>query len=329
MKNNDILISVVMSVYNGAEFIRETIDSVLNQSHTNFEFMITDNASQDDTVSIINSYNDKRIRLFVNDVNKGYVVNLNNMIRKSSGKYIVRQDADDIIMKAKFSKLVDYMEAHPNVGACGYYVNVFGSNKGKIRQELSNDKIRAAMLFENQMDSLSMVRTSMFRDGVEYNEKFIPAEDYELWYEIMKKAELVNIPEFLLDYRLHGNNTSIEKKEIGEKNRLQVQCLIFKYLFTIDMDCDMKKTFEVLYNDNKTISVNIDFLITCLERLSQFPFNVGEINRNCFLYYLTRRWFIFCLKNKPKGWLSLLTKPNFVRIQFLFYFLYSMVQKKI
>ena len=91
-----------MSVYNGAEFLRETIESVLKQTYTNFEFIIADNASTDETVSIIRSYNDSRIKLTVNEKNKGYVVNLNSMIKEATGKYIIRQDADDIIREKKF-----------------------------------------------------------------------------------------------------------------------------------------------------------------------------------------------------------------------------------
>lgn len=319
-------ISVIMSVYNGADFLRETIDSVLSQSYGNFEFLITDNASTDDTVCIIKSYNDNRIKLTMNNTNKGYVANLNTMIKGATGKYIVRQDADDIIRKNKFKKLVDFMEKHSSVGACGYYVNVFGSVKGKIRQELENTKIRAAMLFENQIDSLAIFRTVLFKEGnIRFEEDFIPTEDYKYWFEAMKSSELANIPYFLLDYRVHGTNTSIEKKELGDRNRLRVQMEIFEYLFNQKMSDEIRNVFNILYSLDNCSKDMFPEYITCLEKIASFAKDGKEIDEETFLYYLARRWFVFCFHNK----IFMFFKPNFIALRHFIKFIFSLLRKKI
>ncbi|MGI5090980.1 glycosyltransferase family 2 protein [Treponema socranskii] len=319
-------ITVIMSVYNGAEFLRETIESVLKQTYTNFEFIITDNASTDETVSIIRSYNDSRIKLTVNEENKGYVANLNSMIKEAAGKYIIRQDADDIIRKNKFEKLFEYMEAHPSIGACGYYINVFGAYKERIRQELDNKKIRAAMLFENQMDSLSIIRASLFKDyDLSFEEGLIPAEDYKFWFEVMKHSELANIPCFLLDYRIHGTNTSIEKKEQGDRNRLEVQLQIYEYLFNQKITEETKEILKLLYISNNCSEGVYRKIIVWLEQIACFAKNGKQIDEETFLYYMARRWFIFCIHNKKLYF----RKPKFVKLAQLLRFIYDLLRKKI
>lgn len=327
MNNEAIKISVIMSVYNGAQFLKETIESVLKQSYCNFEFLITDNASTDDTVKIIRSYNDERINLTINEENKGYVANLNSMVKRAAGKYIIRQDADDIIRKDKFAKLVGFMEAHPSVGACGYYVNVFGSSKGKIKFELDNKKIRAAMLFQNQMDSLSIIRSTLFSiSSLQFEESYIPTEDYKFWFEVMKTTELANIPYFLLDYRIHGTNTSIEKKEQGDRNRLQVQTEIFEYLFDCKITDEQKDAIKALYSSGDQLRDNeCKKIISVLEKLAVISKNNSTIDTDTFIYYLARRWFIFSIKNCRKYLFS----PNFIRPKHFVAFIKSLIEQKL
>lgn len=323
MKGESVKVSIVMSVYNGASFLRNTIESVLNQTYTNFEFLITDNASSDETVSIIKSYKDTRIMLVINKENKGYVANINTMIKKSSGKYICRQDADDIIRKDKISKLVNFMENHQEVGACGYYVNIFGSSKGKNRYELEDKKIRSAMLFENQMDSLSMIRASLF-EKLNFDESFIPTEDYKFWFEVMKCSKLANIPHYLLDYRVHGTNTSIEKKDLGDRNRLEVQTQIFEYLFNTKINDDQKEALRILYNDVVKDKYEYKIISSELETMAKLGVRNDNLDKKTFISYLSKRWFIFCLRNNIKY----LFYPNFIKITHFITFVINMIIKK-
>ncbi len=107
-------ISVVMSVYNGGEFLREAIDSILDQTYTQFEFIIVDDGSTDNSINVIESYKDPRIVL-IRQVNKGLVVALNVGLRKAQGKYIARMDADDISIKNRLEIQLRFMESNPEL----------------------------------------------------------------------------------------------------------------------------------------------------------------------------------------------------------------------
>ena len=238
-------ISVIMSVYNGGEFIRETIESVLNQTYKNFEFLITDNASTDDTVEIIKSYRDSRIKLFVNEENKGYVWNLNQMIKIARGEYIAKQDADDISLPKRFELQVKFLDANQDIAVCGTYARIFGHKKGRMRGELSDNKIRTGMLFENQMvNSSTMIKKSILEsENYFFDVSYLPTEDYKFWCEIQKKYKIENIPYYLVKYRTHNNNYGSQKKELQQKNIMRVQNEMFKYYFNSNQD--IKELFSI------------------------------------------------------------------------------------
>lgn len=109
------LFSVLMPVYNGEKYLREAIDSILEQTLTDFEFLIIDDGSKDNSVQIINSYNDPRIRLVKNETNLGISKTLNRGIEMASAEFIARMDADDISYPARLQKQYDYLIKHPRV----------------------------------------------------------------------------------------------------------------------------------------------------------------------------------------------------------------------
>jgi glycosyltransferase involved in cell wall biosynthesis len=124
-------ISVVMSVYNGEKYLRQAIESILQQTYTDFEFIIIDDGSTDSSREIIQSYDDKRIRLVINEQNIGLTKSLNKGIRLAKGEFIARMDADDISLPQRFEKQVAYLDSHPEVGVLGTYANII-DHRGKI-----------------------------------------------------------------------------------------------------------------------------------------------------------------------------------------------------
>ena len=121
-------VSVVMPVYNAEKYLRDAIESILNQSFRNFEFFIIDDASTDKSVEIIKSFSDNRIFLIQKAVNSGYTDSLNMAIKLAKGKYIARMDADDISLKNRFLMQYQYMESNTSVLVLGTFFNVIGSN---------------------------------------------------------------------------------------------------------------------------------------------------------------------------------------------------------
>ena len=124
-----------MSVYNGEKYLREAIESILNQTFTDFEFLIVNDGSTDSSLEIILSYPDERIRVIRNDRNIGLTKSLNKALQQAKGEYIARQDADDISLQNRFEEQLIYLEKHPEVallGTSAYKIDERGEILAKV-----------------------------------------------------------------------------------------------------------------------------------------------------------------------------------------------------
>lgn len=209
-------ISVVMPVYNGEKYLREAIDSILNQTFSNFEFIILNDGSTDKTEEIILSYTDPRIVYVKNEENLQIVKTLNKGIALAKGKYIARMDADDISMPERFAKQFAFMEANPDVGVCGTWLKTFGEISDVLQMPVSHDEILVTLLFNSCImhPTVFMRKTVLCAQTVIYDENYNKAEDYELWTRLIFKTKFANIPQALLNYRIldTSNNRSHYKK---------------------------------------------------------------------------------------------------------------------
>ena len=138
-------VTVLMPVYNCEAYVGEAIDSILGQSFTDFEFLIIDDASNDNTVSVIQSFTDSRIRLIEKPRNTGYTNSLNYGLTIAKGEYIARMDGDDISLPERFAKQVTFMDAYPEVVACGTTYSIIGSSEIK-NVPLNHDDIKVQLL---------------------------------------------------------------------------------------------------------------------------------------------------------------------------------------
>jgi glycosyltransferase involved in cell wall biosynthesis len=207
-------ITVLMPVYNCELYIREAVDSILNQTFADFEFLILDDASTDATVAIIKTYNDPRIQLIQKPQNSGYTNSLNNGLSIAKGEYIARMDGDDISLPERFAKQVAFMDANPEVVVCGCAFQILGSDKISSGCEF-NDDIKLAMLKESCIGHpTAMIRKSILeKNNILYDNKMEPAEDYDLWVRLLSFGKLHNLQEILLYYRNHEQQISVTKKE--------------------------------------------------------------------------------------------------------------------
>ena len=126
-----MLISVVLPAYNVQDTIGESIDSILSQTFTDFELIIINDGSQDNTEEVIHAYSDKRIRYYRNEKNEGLIYTLNRGLDLAQGKYIARMDADDVSLPTRFEKQVKVMEESPNIVVCGTQIILFGVDTAK------------------------------------------------------------------------------------------------------------------------------------------------------------------------------------------------------
>ncbi len=212
-------ISVLMSVYNGSRYLRESIESILNQTFTDFEFIIIDDFSTDNTWEILTEYanQDHRIVLIKNEQNIGLTKSLNKGLKIAKGKYIARQDADDISLLNRLKKEVFLLDRQPEVVlvSCEIeYIDSEGYSGGTSQRACHPDLIPWYLLFYNYLGGHSqiMFRREPILKLYGYCEDYRYAQDYELWCRVAEIGKIVILPEILLKYRCHSKTLSSEKK---------------------------------------------------------------------------------------------------------------------
>ena len=197
-------VSVVMPVYNGEKYLRESIDSILNQTYTDYEFIIVNDGSNDKTEEIILSYNDNRIRYIKNEKNLQIVKSLNRGIELAKGRYIARMDADDISLPRRFEKQITFMENNLEIGVCGTWLKTIGEKEEVWKLPVIHEEIAMQMFFFIDNASYSVSQDSHIKKLTHiYSDDFNKAEDYELWTRLLVKTKFANYPKVLLKYRLY------------------------------------------------------------------------------------------------------------------------------
>lgn len=313
------MISVVMPVYNGEKYLREAIDSILNQTYRDFEFIILNDGSTDKTEEIVLSYTDPRIVYVKNEENLQIVKTLNKGIGLARGKYIARMDADDISVAERFEKQLRFMEENPDIGVCGTWLETFGAKKHIWRYPVLHEEIKTALLFNSSLGHPSVMIKKEFFNYCLYQEKYNKAEDYALWAEGIDKVKFHNLPEILLLYRLHENQTDLNHQQsVANQIRyhmlIQMSCNLeesYLNLFYKIISCDnisdeelshtstlLQKiyyaNFSTHYLKQKILVQYLDSYICCPVKKILFYSNFFNIYRNKSFYFLLFR----CLKQK-------------------------------
>lgn len=219
------MISVLMPVYNGAKYISEAIESVLSQTFTDFELLIIDDGSTDETVEIINRYSDNRIILIQNHENRGLIYTLNKGLKLAKGKYIARMDADDICLSERFRKQVEYLEAHADIVVLGTAFSFLGT-LFEIHHPNYPEEIQVKLLDDNAFchPSVMMRKDTILSNQIEYNSSYKHVEDYYFWTEIaMTGLKMANLDDVLLQYRQHDEQISTRKFDEQETSKLRIK----------------------------------------------------------------------------------------------------------
>lgn len=213
----NIKVSIIMSVYNGQTYLREAIDSILWQSFRDFEFIIIDDGSSDDTLDIINGYDDYRIKLIKNEQNTGLAASLNQAISVSHGKYTARMDADDISSKDRIMRQYIFMESHENVDICGTGIEIFGSVMKKKYYPRYHEAIKFASMFGNPFahPTVMIRKESLLRGRYKYEDLYRRGQDYELWSRMLISCRGYNIRCLGLRYRFYETKESLYSEEFG------------------------------------------------------------------------------------------------------------------
>jgi len=203
---DDISVSVILPVYNGGKHLYESLGSILSQTYSDFEVIIINDGSTDDSVSVIQKFKDPRIR-YHEQSNQGLAATLNRGIGLSRGRYLARQDQDDISLPKRFEKQVDFLESHPSHGMVGTWAKIKGQDENIYRAHrhpADSLRLKFELLFNNPfVHSSVMIRKNVFKKvgGYSTNTLRQPPEDYELWSRVAREFKVANIPEILHVYR--------------------------------------------------------------------------------------------------------------------------------
>lgn len=216
MSNNNVKVSVIMSVYNGERYLKESLESILTQTFTNFEFIIINDGSTDKTGAILHAIKEPRMCVYHQE-NQGLTKSLNRALSYSQGEYIARQDADDVSYPERLREEVTFLDERKHVGMVGTYAN-FINREGKIfytwKPPVSHENILEVLHNDGNSfchGSIMMRKEILDNVGV-YREKFTYSQDYDLWLRFSHKYELANIPKVLYNFR--RNSSSISRKNI-------------------------------------------------------------------------------------------------------------------
>ena len=253
------LVTVLMPVFNCEAYVGEAIESILNQSFRDFEFIVINDGSTDRSGDILARYErmDERVKVYHQE-NRGIISSLNRGCDLARGRYIARMDADDISLAERLAKQVRYMEAHPEIGVLGTwieYVDENGSSQGNWCMPTMPALIDWSLFFGSCLahPSVMMRREVVERLGF-YHQVVLQAEDYDLWVRASVVTKLANVPEILLRRRLWEGNDSVRRFQAYEQTVVKVMqstiARLLKMQVSIDVVTCLRRTVSGFYSDN-------------------------------------------------------------------------------
>lgn len=213
---NDLELSILMVTYNSRSYIKESVQSLLNQDYVDFELIIIDDCSDDGTGDIIDFFDDKRIRSYRNSRNMGVVYSRNLALGYARGKYISFFDSDDIALPSKYTKQISFLENNPGHGFVGTSVVLIdegGKETGRWPLRFSDNKIMPAMIFRNCFVNSAVVFRSECIDNFRFPGDLPVGEDYLLWWKLLRNSKAHIIPEYLTGYRQHCQSIMYRKRD--------------------------------------------------------------------------------------------------------------------
>jgi len=283
-------ITVLMPVYNTEKYIEDSINSILNQSFVDFELLIIDDGSTDNSVAKIEKFNDKRIILIKNKKNLGLASVRNIGLNYINTKYIAFLDSDDISSHRRLEKQFYFLENNSDYVLCGSWVETIGKSKHIWKYKSDSELLKCQFIFSDPFATSSlMIRNKVLTENnLIFDISFPPCEDYDLWERVTSYGEIYNIPEVLTYYRIHNTQTST-----SDANKIQF------------LENDWRVQRRVL----KKLEVEITPALEEVHKNVRWE-NFKKDSESYFYKY--KKWLIqLCLHNKKN---QVFTQKAFMRI---------------
>ncbi len=301
--NNTISITALMTVYNGESYLQEAIDSILNQTFSDFEFVIVDDGSTDNSLQIIQSYDDDRIIVLRNQVNQGVAESRNLGIKSANGKYIIYMDADDISLPNRFIKQFRFMENNPDVDICGSAREIFGDRTEISKPPLSHGELLTGLLWKCNVYPPTIIqrRSTLIALNEFFNKDFDYGEFTDFLIRLsVKGIKFANIDEVLLRYRWHAKNVSRLYKEAQIQRAYRARLPFFKKLQVSNPETRIKVHAKLIngkkLNKDEVLSVFdwINELVKANSLVKMFP-------ENLLKQQIAEKWFNVCYNSSQNG----------------------------
>ncbi|WP_323744428.1 glycosyltransferase family 2 protein [Aeromonas hydrophila] len=287
------LISVVMPVYNCESFVEEAVSSILSQTLADFEFIIIDDGSTDNTGKILQllAKQDSRIRLYHQN-NKGLVYSLNKAIKLSRGRFIARMDADDISVRDRFERQIYFMNAHPDVYILGGWAKLFGEINEVWHHRQDDNFIRNLLMFRTSgfQHSSVLIRKTVF-DKYEYESQWPHIEDAALWCKIAanERWKFHNLRCILVYYRTHHQQVSEIYREIQSAGFAKIT-----EQYVNQLGGDIGSSITLWRKIIELSAMNAPEVITAGSVLNDIK---GTLNLFDEFFVIEERWLKICLVN--------------------------------
>jgi glycosyltransferase involved in cell wall biosynthesis len=291
-----------MAVYNGEKYLKEAIDSILQQTYTNFEFIIVNDGSTDKTAEILASYTDNRIKIITATQNCGLIDSLNKGIVAAKGEYIARLDADDIAMPERLAVQVAYLQQNPEVVLLGTGARVFNDNlEWDTSYQHGQDCITTHLLFRNVFTHSSiMVKTGVIA-AMKFDKNYYLAEDYILWVKIAQQYKIATIKESLVRHRLHETNITKVKYDRHIATVYQIYAYQIKQLGITPTQEQLELHYKAgNYQFEKSISY-LSSIAIWLDLLLQQNRKQQIYGKTCFEGRILQIWIDACVNAKGLG----------------------------
>ena len=295
------LVSVFMPVYNAGIYLEQAIQSILDQTFRDFEFVIVNDGSTDNSESVILSISDPRIRLENNPQNLGLIASLNRGLELCTGKYIVRMDQDDISLPTRLEKQIGWLEANPDYGLIGSWFEDFGDEiESRIVQYSSDDTtIRIRHLYQTHISHpTAVLRTSVIREHqIRFDPEFVHGEDYNCWVSFSEHSKLSNYPEVLVRKRDHPRNiTNLYAQTMHDTcTRVKQRQFAAMGASVTEEEADLYTRFA---DPEWTFSADeMENLLKLLNRMHAANEKSSFINPKSLDQYLAEKWFHLCYHN--------------------------------
>jgi glycosyltransferase involved in cell wall biosynthesis len=249
-------VSVLLPVYNGELYVAQAIDSILDQSYTNFELIIIDDYSTDSTLDIVEKFRiiDNRIIVIKNRKNVGPTPVLNIGLKHVRGKYVIRMDQDDWSYPERFMMQVDLMEKNQDVVVSGSYVEICDANlnvKQLRKYQLSDENIRKRLFRYSPFAHSVTIWKSDVLVREKYNENIIMGQDYELYFRVGLYGKFMNIDRPLLKLRMHEDSISSTMNDLQSEETIQIRRrAVSKYGYKMTF-------FDILYTNLQELCISI------------------------------------------------------------------------